>query len=160
MILVTVGTQLPFDRLVRAVESWAISTGHQDVIFQVGSAGYHPTVGRATEFISPPELQSLIERAELVIGHAGIGSIISCLSLGKPIVIMPREFRLGEHRNDHQMATVARLHGVAGLFVAGNDISLDEAIESARHAAFENTDICFSEYADKSLVSHIRKLLV
>lgn len=159
MILVTVGTQLPFDRLIRAVESWAISTGHQDVIFQVGSAGYRPTVGRATEFISPKELQNLIERAELVIGHAGIGSIISCLSLGKPIVIMPREFRLGEHRNDHQMATVARLHGITGLFVADNDMSLNEVIESARQAALDNSDMYFSEYADKSLVSHIRQLL-
>ena len=40
MILVTVGSQLPFDRLVRAVETWARAAGRTDVVFQVGDGGH------------------------------------------------------------------------------------------------------------------------
>ena len=132
MILVTVGTQLPFDRLIKRVESWAISTCHSDIVFQVGLNGYRPLIGRATEFIPPKELHCLIDRAELVVAHAGIGSIISCLSLGKPIVIMPREFRFGEHRNDHQIATATKLRHIPGLYVADSDTSLSDVIGAAR----------------------------
>ena len=42
MIFVTVGTQLPFDRLIRAVDNWAKAAGRRDVFAQIGPASYRP----------------------------------------------------------------------------------------------------------------------
>ena len=44
-----------------------------------------------------------IKMSELVISHAGIGTIILCKEYGIPIIILPRRKKYGEHMNDHQM---------------------------------------------------------
>ena len=51
------------------------------------------------------EFQRLFARADLVVSHAGMGNIIACLEADKPLVLLPRQAKLGEHRNDHQMDT-------------------------------------------------------
>ena len=44
MIFVTVGTQLAFDRMIKAVDEWAGARGRTDVFAQVGPAAQaHPT---------------------------------------------------------------------------------------------------------------------
>ena len=48
MILVTVGTDLPFDRMVRVVDDWAGETGRRDVFAQIGEGGWEPPACRAT----------------------------------------------------------------------------------------------------------------
>jgi UDP-N-acetylglucosamine transferase subunit ALG13 len=47
-----------------------------------------------------------------------MGTIISAAELGKRIVILPRRAELGEHRNNHQLATASRLSHLNGLVVA------------------------------------------
>ena len=45
MIFLTVGTQLPFDRLVAAVDDWCAARGESDVFGQIcdpGPDGYRP----------------------------------------------------------------------------------------------------------------------
>jgi UDP-N-acetylglucosamine transferase subunit ALG13 len=44
-----------------------------------------------------------IQKSELVVSHAGIGTIILCKEYGIPILIFPRRKGYGEHMNDHQM---------------------------------------------------------
>ena len=41
-IFVTVGTQLPFDRLIAAIDSWAGKNAQADIFAQVGDGGMHP----------------------------------------------------------------------------------------------------------------------
>jgi len=38
-----------------------------------------------------------------------MGTILTGLDLGKPVVVVPRLAAHGEHRNDHQLATVKQL---------------------------------------------------
>ena len=40
MIFVTVGSQLPFDRLVRAVDDWAAGNGGAAAFAQIGASSY------------------------------------------------------------------------------------------------------------------------
>jgi UDP-N-acetylglucosamine transferase subunit ALG13 len=47
-----------------------------------------------------------------------MGTIISALTIAKPIVIVPRQVKYHEHRNDHQMATAEQLAGRPGIYVA------------------------------------------
>lgn len=121
MIFVTVGEQLPFDRLIRTVDKWAADSG-QEVFAQIGDTDLIPNTLKYKKFLEPVEFQEKFNSAELIVAHAGMGTIITALEFGKPILVMPRQAALGEHRNDHQFAT-------ANEFVKLNYISaaLDEA---------------------------------
>lgn len=137
MIFVTVGTQLPFDRLIRAVDAWC-SVGERGEVFgqiaRPGPEGYAPQHFEWQEFLDPNEFRERFSSATMVIAHAGMGSIISALSMGKPIVIMPRKASLGEHRNDHQAGTALRFSTRAGIFVAPDENSFGAAALSALEA--------------------------
>lgn len=117
MIFVTTGTQLPFPRLIAAMDDWAANAS-EDVVAQVGpddTARAHLDV-RA--HLKPAEFEALFSQARLIVAHAGIGSILTAKRLGKPLILAPRRFEQGEHRNDHQMATAREVSGYQGLYVA------------------------------------------
>jgi UDP-N-acetylglucosamine transferase subunit ALG13 len=126
LILLSVGTQLPFDRLVRAVDDWAIATRRTDVVAQVGPSTYAPRALKAFPFLAPEAFRELQLNATIMISHAGMGSILTALEYGKPIIIMPRDHLRGEHRNGHQMATAERFKAVPGIYVASDERSLTE----------------------------------
>ena len=105
MIFVTVGVQLPFDRLICAMDRFAADHPDIEIIAQTGVTPYQCRHMQAYARLESREFQSFVERAELIVAHAGMGSILTALELGKPIIVLPRVARLGEHRNDHQAAT-------------------------------------------------------
>src|SRR5688500_9921748 len=98
VIFVTVGAQMPFDRLVRAVDAWA--EGRTDVVAQIGESAYVPKTLRWTRFLEPEAFRRHYAEAKVVVAHAGTGSIITALQIGKPIIVMPRRAALRETRND------------------------------------------------------------
>ncbi|WP_068085721.1 glycosyltransferase [Novosphingobium rosa] len=118
MILLSVGTQLPFDRLVTAVDRWAAQHPDQEVFAQIGPSAYAPTAMRSEAFIDPVRFSALQAQASLIVSHAGIGSIINAMDMGKPIIILARDHKRGEHRNGHQLATVQRFAHLPGVHVA------------------------------------------
>lgn len=116
MIFVTVGSQLPFDRLCDSVARWARSRGRRDLFIQHGGSklDFSPVPNAA--FLDPAESRRRVEEATLVVAHAGTGTIMSCLRAGVPLIVLPRRASLGETRNDHQVATARRFaerYGVA-----------------------------------------------
>lgn len=131
MILVTVGLQLGFDRLIEAMDRLAPSLG-VPVIAQTGKGRYVPLNMEAHETIAPASFEALVEKSELIVSHAGIGSILTAARLSKPIVLVPRRADLNEHRNDHQMATVRKLGGRSGILIASDESELPERIAQAR----------------------------
>ena len=126
MILVSVGTQLPFDRLVRCVDDWAKGAGRTDVVAQTGPSRYEPCALKVFQFLGPDEFRKLFAEAEIVIAHAGMGSILSALECSKPIIIMPRRHTLGEHRNEHQLGTANRFRGMPGIYVVDDEVELQD----------------------------------
>jgi UDP-N-acetylglucosamine transferase subunit ALG13 len=129
MIFVTVGSQVPFDRMIKAVDEWASSQQGHDVIGQVGSTEYVATSMTTHESMSPAEYSKTFAAADLVIGHAGMGTIISAFEQGKRLLMMPRRASLGEHRNDHQLATIKRFGEYPGIVVAMEAEEIPHAIE-------------------------------
>jgi UDP-N-acetylglucosamine transferase subunit ALG13 len=109
MIFLTVGTQLPFDRLIKAVDQWAAAKGRTDVFAQIGNNGWRPPHIQWAENLSFVEFKKKVEVADLVVAHAGIGAIQTAQDYGKPVLVMPRRAAFKEHRNDHQMDTAVRL---------------------------------------------------
>ena len=118
MIFVAVGTQFPFDRLTRAVDEWAVTRNREDVYGQIGPTTFQPKAIHAETYLSPEVFADYSRRASLLVAHAGMGLIITALEMGKPIIIMPRRASLGEHRNEHQLATVKRFSDRKGIYVA------------------------------------------
>ena len=90
MIFVTVGAQMPFDRLVRAVDEWAGQSGTRDVFAQIGTTDLRPRHIEWVSFLQPAEFLERVRAARLIIAHAGMGSILTALGLGKQILVMPR----------------------------------------------------------------------
>lgn len=109
MIFATVGAQMPFDRMIRVVDEWAARRGRRDVLAQVGAVAWKPPHIQWVEFMDPLDFRSRVEQADVVVAHAGMGSIITALELGKPILVMPRRSQFHETRNDHQVATAQQL---------------------------------------------------
>jgi UDP-N-acetylglucosamine transferase subunit ALG13 len=135
VILVAVGTQFPFDRLIETVDSWATSSGTTGVVAQAGPSSYVASSVETHAFLPPREFEALLERAELVVAHCGMGSILSALSHGKPIVVMPRSADKGEHRNDHQFATAQRFSDHPGVTVAWDEADLRRCLDDFSNRA-------------------------
>ncbi|MDC0609985.1 hypothetical protein OAP63_04580 [Vibrio sp.] len=123
MIFLTVGTQLPFPRLTKIVDSLAKELD-LNVKAQIGDCDYKPNFIPFQEFFPPDELNDYFNQSDIIISHAGMGTIINCLRLKKTIILFPRMAKYGEHRNDHQLDTVSSFEGVKGLYIATNEEEL------------------------------------
>jgi UDP-N-acetylglucosamine transferase subunit ALG13 len=124
MIFITVGAQMAFDRLVRAIDRWAGERGRLDVFAQIGPAEFRPQNIGWTKFLDPAEFRQKVEGSSIVIAHAGMGSILTALELGRPILVMPRRGDLMETRNDHQVATAKRFEAQGRIAVAFDEEQL------------------------------------
>jgi UDP-N-acetylglucosamine transferase subunit ALG13 len=129
MIFVTVGTQLPFDRLIRAIDEWSSGKPYADAFAQIGPAKYRPKHIPWAEFLDADECRRKTEQADVVVAHAGMGSILTALELGRPIIVMPRLSALGEHRNDHQLDTAKKLMAQGRIFIAFDENQLIERLD-------------------------------
>lgn len=136
MILVTVGMQLGFDRLIAAMDALAPKMPGE-VIAQTGKGSYEPSHMTARAAIPPEEFEQLVRESRLIVSHAGIGSVLTAQRFAKPIVLLPRRADLGEHRNDHQLATARGLQGRSGILVAMDESELPRQIEKG----LEVTDV-------------------
>jgi UDP-N-acetylglucosamine transferase subunit ALG13 len=120
LIFVTVGAQMPFDRLIRSVDAWAGSRGRSDVFAQVGPSDYVAHHLATTRFLDPLSFGRRVEEAAALVAHAGMGTVLTALELGKPLLVFPRESARRETRNDHQIAT-ARHFSASGRVLAAFD---------------------------------------
>ena len=122
MIFVTVGAQIPFNRLSKTVDRWSRERGRDDVFAQIGRTGWRPSHMKWTQFLQPNEFQEYVKKASAIVAHAGMGSILTALECGKSILVMPRRGDLKETRNDHQIATAKRF-----LLQGRIDVAFDES---------------------------------
>lgn len=127
MIFVTVGEQLPFDRLIRAVDEWA-KQSDCEVFAQIGRTKYKPQHFMYKDFLTQEEYKANFIKADLIVAHAGMGTIISALELSKPLLVMPRLTVYGEVRSDHQVATAQRFATLNYVTVASDEIELIEKL--------------------------------
>ncbi len=156
MIFVTVGTQMHFDRLISAIDDWAGTIDNEEVFAQIGLSSYRAKHIKTQSFITPQEFRLYAGRARIFISHAGMGSILTALEFGKRIAVMPRRSDLGEHRNDHQLAT-ARYFGGEGRIVVVHD--RQELFEKlARWNDADNLDP-ISSSASPTLIGTIRQFI-
>ena len=120
MIFVTVGNYSPFDRMVKVVDAWAAIHGRTDIFAQIGKTSWRPQHIKWADFLEPAEFNRKMQEASVVIAHAGAGTILKALELGKPVLVMPRSPHLHETPNDHQLF-MARRFQYSGMLSMAKD---------------------------------------
>lgn len=115
-VLVTVGTT-KFDALVKAVDSTAVADalvarGYTRLVIQIGTGTYqvqtlvplgsqHHQLGNGLQvqvFEFAPSLAEYMQAADLIISHAGSGSVFEALRLRKPLVAVPNPILMDNHQ--------------------------------------------------------------
>lgn len=137
MILLTVGTQLPFDRLVQIMDAIAPDLP-EEVYAQIGKGNYLPRNFGYCRMARPEELAEKFRTARQIVSHAGTGSLLTARRYRKPIILFPRRAALGEHRNDHQLATCHHLDGAPGLSVAYDEAELLSLLSARAQASLSD----------------------
>ena len=155
MIFVTVGSMFPFDRLIRVMDEWAAAIRRDDIFAQIGNGTYEPQAMRFVRRLSQAKFTETMAKADVIVAHAGMGTVITAGRLGQPLVLLPRISEWGEHTSDHQIATANWLRGKAGIFVADTDDDLPEAIDEATAWRERGTER-FSPVADAAFTDRLR----
>ena len=135
MILVTLGTdEHPFERALDAVDR--LRPAHELVV-QHGHTPPRDWEGATWfDFVPFDELRSLMSDADAIVSHAGVGSIMTVVSLGRRPVVITRLAAHGEHVDDHQLQIVAKL-AARGFVVPLEDTEIETAIEESRSSSVE-----------------------
>lgn len=120
-LFVTLGTIHPyrFDTLVDAI----LSTGLADsrTVWQLGATTRQALPGTAITQMGTAEFDDCARAADVVITHAGVGTIMHLLEMGIFPVVVPRRAERNEHVDDHQAQ-------IAGL-LRSRSISLVSEVE-------------------------------
>lgn len=134
VVVVTLGTQegFPFVSLVRQLRE--VVPEDVEVRWQIGPGfpeGEKPF--GAHEIVPRSDLLGWLSSADAVVTHAGVGSALSVLGVGKAPVLVPRSARNGEHVDDHQREIAAELQrrGLA-VQVTAEQITWEHVVQSTR----------------------------
>ncbi len=129
MIFLTVGTQFPFDRLVRAIDE-IIDEGLIDgeVFAQIGESSYKPRNFESVAHLEKSVFDNHLRQASGIIGHAGMGTISMALDNRKPLLAMPRLKKYGEVVNDHQLGIAKKFSELGHILAAYGVEDLPEGI--------------------------------
>lgn len=137
MIFVTLGTQkFQMNRLIKAVDGLAADLS-EEVFVQRGWSDYVPKHCKYADFIDSAEYAKMIADCSMLITHAGVGTIISGINCGKPIIVVPRRNKYAEHVDDHQRQ-IANAFASKGCVLCCEEVSeLGEYIDKARSFDFK-----------------------
>lgn len=98
------------------IDEWAGQNPQVKVIAQSNEVVKYSNF--TTKSLLPPnEYKNFVSSSDVIIGHAGIGTIITAHEYNLPLIVMPRKYELGEHRNDHQVATAEKFKDLEGIYV-------------------------------------------
>lgn len=145
MTLVTLGTQhQEFTRLLDYIEN---SNLKGEIIVQAGYTKYESKKMKIFDFISYDEMEKYIDKCDLVITHAGTGSIVMPLKKGKKVIACARLSKFGEHVDDHQVELVDVFYSEGYILKIDEDTSLDEVLKNIK------------DFKPKKFVSNTKKFI-
>lgn len=165
MIFVTVGMHHQgFDRLIQKMDE--IAGKHDEkVIMQIGSASYAPVHAHFFSYLPDEQLMGYYQDARVIVAHAGAGTILTALTLNKPVIVVPRLKKYNENGNDQQTELAEAIsHSKLGRVVTDMD-DLEEAISSMPQWAsplkknaplIANLKACLQEIENENLHNHVQ----
>ena len=135
MVLVLLGTQNnSFHRLLEKIEDCIKNNKiKEEVIVQAGYTKFQSDYMKVFDLIPKSELEQLQDKANIIITHGGVGSIVSSIKKEKKVIAIPRLHKYGEHVNDHQ-TEIVNMFGKKEYIINCNEVDqLDEALEKVKH---------------------------
>ena len=134
MILVTLGTQdKSFSRLLDAVQR-EIDKGNikERVVVQAGYTQYESKDMEILDFVDREKFDELINECDILITHAGVGSILTGLNKMKVVIAAARLSKYKEHINDHQIQIVEKFDRLGYIIPLKDFNRLDKVLAKAR----------------------------
>jgi len=121
---------MPFDRLISAMDQWAENHSESKIFAQIGTSQFVPKSMKYATMLSPLEYHQRCSKADLLVSHLGMGTLLTAIELGKRLVVLPRKVELKEVTSAHQWAAARWLEGRSGIRIAFDEHHLDEAIDA------------------------------
>lgn len=124
------------------------------IVVQHGKTIFSNPQFECHEYLSPDLFMHIMRASKVVIAHAGAGSIIHSIRLGKKPIIMPRLKENSEHINNHQLELAKQLTHDGYVYLASNLVEMTSSIkkaldESPKNITNQNQKIY--DYIDASL---------
>ena len=138
MIFVAVGTQkFPFNRLLKRIDE-LIEQGQleEEVFAQIGHSDYVPRHYQYKDFLTKDDFRNYICNCDLLITHSGVATIIAGIKLEKPVVVIPRFARYGEHVDDHQIQIADSFSRKNLVLMCKNIEQLAQTVQQAKTHRF------------------------
>lgn len=156
MIFVAVGTQkFQFNRLLKEIDRLVNSGAIQEEVFaQIGNCDYKPQYYSYEQFLSKEEFEAYVQRCDVLITHSGVATIIAGLMKKKPVIVMPRLAKYGEHVDDHQVQIADSFEEQNFILKCNDEKKLKELLVEVRVHEF---DKYFSQR--KMMVNTIRNYI-
>jgi len=134
LILVTVGGDIHnFTRLLLAVRNLKQKGKiKDDVVIQYGHSEFRCDNCECFDFVDIDVFEKLIQKSDIIISHAGAGTILTALKYGKPIIVVPRLKEFKEHINNHQLQLTKELAKQRKIIPVYRINRLEEAITIAK----------------------------
>ena len=129
MIFIVTGTQEPFDRLLKIVDRWYSRNKGVKIIAQTAESTFSSKNMTCFDYLEPDVFNEYFNNADVIIGHAGIGTIITALENEKKLIVFPRLVKHNEHRNDHQLHTAKGFDKLGLINVAYSENELLEYLD-------------------------------
>ncbi len=134
MILILLGTQdNSFHRLLEEVQGLIdkkVIT--EKVVVQAGRTKYESKDMEIHSLMPEEELKEIMKKADLVITHGGVGSIVMALKMEKKVIAVPRLSEFGEHINNHQIQIIETFNSQEFLIGITDLKELGNALEKAK----------------------------
>jgi UDP-N-acetylglucosamine transferase subunit ALG13 len=159
MIFVTIGSMFPFDRMIRYMDEWALAHPDVELRAQIGDGEYEPKHMPFDRKLAQRDFDRVMNDADFIVAHAGMGSVIQAAEFQKPIIILPRLRELGEHTTDHQIDTANWLRDRPGIRVVESQEALYSTVERWLSNPEGPTD-ALVRTAPPEFISRIRGFLV
>ena len=129
-ILVTVGTT-PFDELIKACDNFFALKGDFQVVAQTGNGLYSPKY--MTFFDFTDDIEKYYQWSDLIICHAGAGTVYKLLEKEKKMIVVPNLKRRESHQLD--ICRFLQENGLAMVLESLDDIRIQ--IKNIQNMKFE-----------------------
>lgn len=134
MILVLLGTQNnSFHRLLEEIQK-NIDNGSikEEVVVQKGYTKFESKNMTMYTQLPVDELKQLIDKANLIITHGGVGSIINAIEENKKVIAVPRLKKYKEHVNDHQLDIIKSFDDAGYIIGLDSVEKLGDALKNVK----------------------------
>lgn len=158
VIFASVGSMLPFERFVKAIDDWAAANPGEEVFVQIGETDYEPRHAPFARMMPMAEYRERLRTSDLFVAHVGMGSILQALEERKQMLLLPRLHSLGEHTTDHQLHTAARFGHVKGLKIVDDVPALHREMTLLLREPLE-TGEAISNQASPELIGKVASFL-